>query len=60
MSHKPKKPEWGTPEHDEWLAQLGRNAFIHGHMGAGGADLDKLDASRDGENYDVFPTQSAI
>ena len=54
----PTIPERGTPEHDAWQLQICRNAFIYGHMGPGGIDLDKQDAIDADEDYEVFPTQS--
>ena len=62
--------EWGTPEHDVWLAELGRRAFCAGeplninaidpidpvHLKLNALDLDKLDDKEN--NYEIFPTQS--
>lgn len=58
IAQENKTPEWGTPEHAEWLQQIGRNAFIYGHMGAGGDDLDKKDWTDADENYECNPVQS--
>jgi hypothetical protein len=52
------KPEWGTPEHGEYLSLLGRRAFISGHMGPGGFDHDKRAEADAYMDYDTFPQQS--